>query len=59
MSYHDILTGLTLLLLVVVSTFDSAPSRENTDVRFKPFRGVKQQPIRRFFTEFYDSLTVV
>lgn len=29
--------GLTLLLVVVVSAFDSAPSLANTEVRFKPF----------------------
>ncbi len=50
-SYHDILTGLTLLLLVVVSAFDSAPSLANTEVRFKPFQGAEQQAIRNVYTE--------
>lgn len=36
-NFHDELIGLTLVLLVVVSAFDSAPSLSNTDVRFKPF----------------------
>ena len=39
---HNVLTGLTLLLLVVVSAFDSAPSLANTEVRFKPFQGAQQ-----------------
>ena len=51
----DILAGLTLLLLVVVSAFDSAPSLANTDVRFKPFQGVKQKLLDK---NYCDSWTV-
>lgn len=36
---------LTLVVPVVVSAFDSAPSRSKTDVRFKPLKS-KQRAIR-------------
>lgn len=37
--------SLTLVAFVVVSTFDSAPSLSNTDVRFNPFKKEKQKVI--------------